>query len=52
MSLNDMKGVLEDILVQIKILNKETNRTRKIISIVNVVNILTIIALIIIFIWR
>jgi predicted nucleic acid-binding Zn ribbon protein len=52
MGLNDMKEVLESILEQIKILNKETNRTRKIISVVNFVNILTIIALIMVFILK
>jgi hypothetical protein len=46
MSLIKLRDVLENILVEIKQLNKTTIRTRRVISIVNIVNILTIVVLI------
>jgi hypothetical protein len=44
-SIDDLKDVMEEILVEIQLLRTETYRTRKVISVVNIVNIFTLIAL-------
>lgn len=46
MSVKDLKGVLDNILLEMQILGKETRRTRRVISVVNIVNIATLITII------
>ena len=52
MTLKELKGVLDSILLEMQILSKETRRTRRVISVVNVVNILTLIAIVFLLISR
>lgn len=47
MGISELNKTLEEILIEIKNLNKTTIKTRRVISIVNVVNIITLIVLII-----
>lgn len=44
--MKQFKKVFEDILEEVRLLNKETKRTRRIIGLVNIVNIVTLMVLI------
>ena len=51
-SIDDLKDVMEEILVEIQLLRVETYRTRKVISVVNIVNIFTLIALMLLILFK
>jgi 3-phenylpropionate/cinnamic acid dioxygenase small subunit len=42
---DNLKGILKDILFEMKTLSKETKRTRRVISLVNIINIFTLLVL-------